>query len=540
MQSKCRSEIQGEDNVTKSDSHSDGADLSRRSFIGRACATGLSLSVDGALWSREAYAATPQRGGHLRLGLAGGSTADTLDPSLWGDTFMVMVGYAVRGGLTEFGADGQIRADVAESWESSADARKWIFKLRKDATFSNGKSLGADDVVASLNFHRGEQSKSGAKALFESVTDIRADGKDTVIVSLSSGIVDFAYSMTDHHINILPAVDGVPDWKSGVGAGPYKLEHFEPGVRAVLTRNPSSYKSGYLDSAEMLGIADVVTRQSALLTNRVDVINRADLKTAHMLGQRPGIRVEQQAGRLHYWLCEKMTVAPFSNKDVRTALKYGINREELLKVIFNGYGSVGNDQPITPAYRYYDEGLAPKRYDPDKARFYLKKAGYDKLSLEFHTSDAVFNGAVDLAVLYREQAAKAGIDIKVVREASDGYWANVASTLPSWYATYWSGRATEDTMFTVGFAKNSPWNYSHWDNADFNRLLVQARQETDDSRRRDMYYELQRITNEDSGVIIPIFANSVSASLAKVRHDKVVAGNWELDGGRLIERWWLA
>ncbi|MEJ1976992.1 MAG: ABC transporter substrate-binding protein [Acetobacteraceae bacterium] len=515
------------------------AGMTRRSFMNAALASGLTIAAASSLWDSTAKA-EPKTGGHLRLGLAGGSTADTLDPSPWGDTFMVVVGYAVRGGLTEFGPDGTLKPDAAVSWESSDGAKKWIFKLQKGATFSNGKSLTADDVVASLNFHRGEKSQSGAKALFDGVTTIKADGSNTVVVELSAGAVDFPYSLTDHHLNIMPAKDGEADWRSGIGAGPYILEAFEPGVRAILKRNPNSYRTAYLDSAEMLGVADVVARQAALTSGRVDVINQADLKTVSLLKRRPGIRVEETAGRLHYWLTARTTTEPFTHPDVRTALKYAIDREAILKTVFNGHGRIGNDQPITPAYRYYDASLAPKTYDPDKARFHLKQAGFDTITADFHVSDAAFNGAVDLAVLYQQQAAKAGITIKVVRESADGYWANIRRNAPSWYATYWSGRATEDTMFTVGLSENSPWNYGKWSNPDFNRILVQARQEEDEAKRRELYYRLQQIASEDSGVVIPIFANSVFALTDKVQHPAQIAGNWELDGARVIERWWLA
>jgi peptide/nickel transport system substrate-binding protein len=475
----------------------------------------------------------------LRLGLAGGSTADTLDPSPWGDTFMVTVGYAVRGGLTEFGADGTLKPDAAVSWESSDGAKTWVFKLQRGATFSNGKSLTAEDVVGSLNFHRGEKSKSGAKALFELVTDIVADDKETVVVKLSSGSVDFPYSLTDHHINIIPSINGEVDWRSGIGAGPYILDHFTPGVRAVLKRNPNSYRDAHLESAELLGIPDVVARQAALTSGAVDLINRADLKTARLLGARKGLKVEQTAGRLHYWLTANTEVAPFDKPDVRTALKYGIDREEILRVVFSGYGRVGNDQPITPAYRYHNGNLAAKTFDPEKARFHLRQAGLEGITVDLHVSEAAFNGAVDLGVLYQQQAAKSGIAINVVREPPDSFWANIRVKAPSWYTTYWSGRATEDTMLTVGLAANSPWNYSRWKNPDFNRLLVEGRQEANEEKRKAIYFELQRLASEDSGVVIPIFANSVHAQTEKVKHPETLAGNWELDGGRLIERWWV-
>ena len=130
---------------------------------------------------------------------------------------------------------------------------------RKGIEFSNAKPLTAEDVVASLNYHRGDKSRSGAKGLFSAVTDIKADGKESVVVTLSSGSVDFANSLTDHHINIMPAKDGEADWRSGIGIGPYVIEAFEPGVRALLKRAPNSYKQAWLESAEMIGVADDFT-----------------------------------------------------------------------------------------------------------------------------------------------------------------------------------------------------------------------------------------------------------------------------------------
>jgi peptide/nickel transport system substrate-binding protein len=512
---------------------------SRRDFIARALAAGATLTVATTAWNRAAMA-EPKKGGNLRLGLAGGSTTDSLDPSPWSDTFMVMLGYSVRGNLVELMPDGSLRGEAAESWSASPDATVWTFKLRKGAEFSNGKPLTTDDVIASLNFHRSDKSRSGAKGLFSAVTDIKADGKDSVVVTLSAGSVDFANSMTDHHLNIMPAKDGEADWRSGIGIGPYVIEAFEPGVRAILKRAPNSYKQAWFDSAEMVGVADVVARQAALTSSRVDLINRADLKTVQLLGKRPGLKVEESAGRLHYSLPMNTSLEPFKNKDVRLALKYAIDREAILKTIFNGYGRVGNDQPITPAYPFHDPKLAAKTYDPDKARFHFKKSGVDSaLPIDVHTADAAFNGAVDLCVLYQQQAAKAGITLNVVREPGDGYWQNVARKKP-WYTTYWSGRATEDTMFTVCYSSASPLNDTLWKNEQFDKLLVTARQEADEAKRRQMYYDLQTFTSEDGGALIPIFANSVYAMTNKVQHQPAVAGNWELDGGRAIERWWMA
>jgi len=512
-------------------------EATRRAFITRAVAMGASVAAAISLWETSARAAAV-KGGHLRLGVAGASTTDTLDPSPWSDTFMVMIGYSTRGSLVELAPDGTLRPELAESWSASPDASVWTFNLRKGAEFSNGKTVTAEDVVASLNLHRGENSKSGAKAIFNHVTDIKANG-DSVVITLSSGTVDFPFSLTDHHVNVMPSKDGEPDWRSGIGAGPYILDSFEPGVRAVLKRAPNSFKSGHVESAELVAVNDVIARQAALTSGRVDLINRADLKTVKVLERRPGLRVEQNTGRLHYSLPMDTRAEPFKNLDVRLALKYAIDREALLKTVFSGYGAIGNDQPITPAYRYHNPNLPPRPYDPDRAHHHFKKSGVEAVPIDFRTSDAAFNGSVDLAVLYQQQAAKAGITLNIVREPSDGYWTQVARKKP-WYTSYWSGRASEDTMFTVAYSGGNPLNDTHWNHAEFNKLLVAARLEADEAKRRPMFYELQRIVSDEGGAIVPIFANSVYAMADKVKHEAVVAGNWELDGGRCIERWWIA
>lgn len=513
--------------------------MGRRRFITSSIAAGMALSAGGILLPQSSLGASAPAasGGHLRLGLAGGATTDTLDPALWSDSYMISIGYAVRCNLFEIGPDGDLLPDAVRTWEVSNDARTWRFETVKGATFSNGKPLTAADVVASLNYHRGPQSRSAARAAFEAVEDIQLDGPDAFIVKLNASNVDFAYSLTDQHLNILPATEGVVDWRSGIGAGPYVIEHFEPGVRTVLKRNPNSYRSGLLDSAELISISDVVARQAALQSGRVDFINRVSLKTADLLARSRTLQLQEVVGRLNYWLTANTTASPFDNNDLRTALKHGLDREQLLKVIFNGRGRVGNDQPITPGYRYFNAENKPKAYDPDRARFLIKKAGLERLSVKLHTAEAAFPGAVDFAVLYKQQASEAGIDIEVVRESSDGYWAKVKSNTPSWYMTYWSGRMTEDDMLSTVFAPSSQRNYTRWNNPTFVSLLTAARSETDDAKRRALYGEMQTLVSNDGGAVIPIFGNYLNAFNMRVKPPQKLGTNEDLDGGRLIERW---
>ena len=108
-----------------------------------------------------------------------------------------------------------------------------------------------------------------------------------------------------------------------------------------------------------------------------------------------------------------------------------------------------------------------------------------------------------------------------------------------WCAVFWSGRPTEDMMFSTAYAAGAPWNDTHWENKRFNELLVAARAELDEKKRRAMYVEMQRIVRDEGGVVVPMFAMDLAAATDKIRHGKLGV-NWELDGFRCAERWWFA
>ena len=514
--------------------------ITRREFISTALAIGLALPAATSMAGQAAQAAEPKRGGRLRLGIGLGSTTDTLDPATYNDTYMQVVGFGFRNCLTEVSNEDELIPELAESWEASEDASRWTFKLRQGVEFHSGKTLDAEDVIASVAHHRGEESKSPAKGILKPITAMRADGKDRVVFELNEGNADFPFLLSDYHIAICPVKDGALDWRSGDGTGAYSLSEFDPGVRSVLKRNPNSWKAdqGFFDEAEVLSIIDVNARTAALTTGDVDVIDRVDLKTASRLGKTPGIRLEETQGTLHYTYSMWCDAAPFDNPDVRLALKYAIDREELLQKLLYGHGYVGNDHPIGKSNRYYAEELPQRVYDPDKARFHLKKAGLDSLTVPLSAAETAFAGATDGAVLYKVQAEKAGIAIDVTREPNDGYWSNVWQVKP-WVASYWSGRVTEDWVFSQTYAKGVPWNETHWDNARFNELLKLARAELDHAKRREMYFEMQKLCSDDGGVVVPIFSNYVFAMSENVAHKRMSAA-WDLDGIKCLERWWFA
>jgi peptide/nickel transport system substrate-binding protein len=512
--------------------------ISRREFMVQAIAAGLTVAAAGSL-ADTVLAATPKSGGRMRLGVGHGSTTDSLDPATYNDTYMQVVGFGLRNCLTEIDGEDKLVPELAESWEASSDATQWTFRLAKDVEFHNGKTMDADDVIASIRHHMGEESQSPAKGIMQTISEMRKDGSDTVVFVLQEGNADFPFLVSDYHLNILPVVDGVVDWRSGIGTGGYSLVEFEPGVRTTLKRNPNYFKQGraHFDEADVLSIVDVTARTNAMTSGEVDAIDRVDLKTAHLFAERPGITLNETSGTLHYSYSMRCDTAPFDDPNVRLALKYAIDREAMLHTLLRGHGYVGNDHPIGKSNRYFAAELEQRPYDPDKARYHLKQAGMETLAVSLHVAETAFTGAVDGATIYREHAAAAGIDLTVVREPDDGFWSNVWGVEP-WVSSYWGGRVTEDWMFSQVYAQGVPWNETKWANERFNTLLRQARSELDEAKRREMYVEMQRLCSDDGGALIPIFSNYVFATTDAIGHDEAMSAVWDLDGVKCLERWW--
>jgi peptide/nickel transport system substrate-binding protein len=519
--------------------------ISRRNFVSTSVAIGVSLAGATAVVN-QVEAATPKSGGRLRMGITGGATSDVLDPGQILDAYMINVSMGqVRPNMTKINPDGSVEGDLSSGWQASNGAKTWKFDVRQGVEFHNGKTLDSTDIVDSIRHHMGPDSKSGGSGVVSGIASIKEDGKYGVVVELNEGNGDLPILLSDYHLNICPSKgDGSIDWESGIGAGPYTLEEHEPGVRTLTKKFANYWNSGndsYFDEVETLGINDPTARLAALSTGAVDAINNVPAKTASRLKSMVNVKTLISTGNKQCTMPMLCDVAPFDDQNVRNAMKHIINRQELLDKIFFGYGQLGNDNPVGPAnyFRASTDELPQREYDPEQAKYYLKQAGLSSLSVKFHAADTGFSGAVDAGALMRESAKAAGIDIEVVREPNDGYWSNVWMVKP-WSACYWSGRPTEDWIFSQIYYSKADWNDTHWNNSSFDKLLVEARSETDEAKRRDKYVEMQRIVHNDGGLALPVFLSEIMGYRSNLSVPDQVANNWELDGHLAARRWWTA
>ena len=513
--------------------------LSRRDFMRYATAAGVAGAVATGAWSSKVAMAAPKKGGHFRLGAHDGNTSDTHDPGTYVTFSMIQLAHTFRSYLTMINPDNSLGGDLATSWSATPDAKEWTFEIVSGATFHSGKPVTQDDVVASMNHHRGDKSTSAAKALLKDVDDIVKSGDNGVTFKLVSGNADLPWLMTDYHLAICPAnADGTLNWQTGDGSGPYKLNNAEFGVGYELTRHDGWHGEGaYFDSAEILVLNDPNARQTALVTGDVDAVTAVDLKTLSLLKRNPNIEVDNVPSGAAITMPMFCDTAPFDDVNVRLALKLAMDREEIIQKIAFGTAIPGNDAHVSPNMPYWAD-LPQRTYDPDQAKSLLKKAGHEGLTVNLSTADSVYSGAVDLCVLYAEQAKKAGININVVREPNDGYYSDVWLKKP-FCMVQWGARPTPDVMLSLAYKDDAAWNESRWQNPRFNELLLQAKAELDQAKRAEMYREMQVLARDDGGTIIPMFTNFVYARRKNVMHGPDLAASWQVDGARGVSRWWF-
>ncbi len=491
--------------------------ITRREFMGRMVAAGVSAGAIPGLMSQAAHAATAKKGGRIVIGGEAAQAKDSLDPTKFYSTSNLLMGFTVYDLLVNRGPDLKPIPWLAESWDSNDDSSQWVFKLRKDVTFHDGKELTADDVIYSYQRHIAEKSESPAKAYMGQIAEMKREDKHTVRMKLAGGNADFPIILSDTRVHITQ--NGYEDFATTApGTGPFKVKDFKPGSRYIFERNDNYWRSDgpWVDEIEVVGIGDITARVNALVAGDINVLLDLDPKVVSLLESSSAVDVLRAKSGSFLNIAMMLDRAPTSDNNVRLALKYALDREKVVNNVLKGYGSIGNDHPIAPIDPFYCDEIPQRTYDPDKARFHIKKAGLENKPLDYYTSDVPGAGSVSIAQIYQQTAAKAGIKLNLIQPPADTYWSSVWIQKPI-CASGWDARPVPDLIFSIAFASGGSYNETKWSNERFEKLMVDARSEKDFAKRKDMYCEMQRMLQDEGGHITCAFRDYIDAKRAEVQ-----------------------
>jgi peptide/nickel transport system substrate-binding protein len=510
----------------------------RRDVMGWLMAGGVGVATAGSIVTHatRALAETPKKGGRLRVAGSGTSTADTVDPAKQSFSTDYARCNMFYNGLTSLDGTLAPRLALAESIENDK-ATVWTIKLRKDVAFHDGKKLTAADVVYSLNRHKDPSVGSKAKSLAEQMTAIKATGPNEVQITLSAPNADLPVVLGTFHFLIVK--DGTTDFSTAVGTGPYKCREFKPGVRSVAVRNDGYWKPAqpYVDEIEFIGIPDESARVNALLSDDVQLIAAVNARSAGRISSTPGYQIHETKSGNYTDLVMRIDSGPTQNPDFVLAMKYLFDREQMRSAIVRGFAVLGNDHPVDPTNRFYNNELPQRPFDLDKAKFHLQKAGIGTTAVPIVASPAADN-SIEMALLLQQAGQKIGLTLDIQRVPADGYWTNHWMKHPLGFGNI-NPRPSADILFTLFFKSDAAWNECGWKNEKFDQLLAAARAETDEAKRKQMYWDMQAMVHESSGIGIPMFLSLIDGLSTKVKGlGSIPLGG--LMGYNFAESVWLA
>ncbi len=473
--------------------------------------SGLAAGLFAA--SGLSIAMRPQVGGRLRAVLPGASFTDSWDARKGFGLFMAAAGLgAVFDCLTEVGADGALRGELAIGWEASRDAKLWTFDLRDGVRFHDGMAFDAACVVETIRMHIATGPAGAAWHLVSNIDTVRATSATQVQFQLHSGNADFPYLLSDRHLIIYPAGRIAEAMREGIGTGLYRVARFEPGERFLGWRVADHYRdgsAGWFDQIEFLAVESAEERLEMLQTGRVDTAAQIDPVSAETVELSADLSLSSTPGNQHV----VMDAGAIADPNAQKALKLAVDRDAMLIDGLYGHGHVGHDSPVGPFNQYYQ--ISGSNYDPEQSLFLLKKAGMQGLNLGL---TPLSSAPMGLLASLLPSLTKAGFGI--------GEGASLPMRLSS-------GRATEDWAFgAMGSDLGRDKTVSN--------LQEMARSELDPTRRAALYAELQDAFRTSSHVVIPVFANFLHAVRKGVTAPEMLGNLWPMDNARFAERWWMS
>src|SRR5690625_589146 len=500
-QKKLMSGQKKENTTSKTLSHS------RRQF-NRFMLSGSTLITLGlnplAAWSADA---TPKKGGKLKIALRSQGANDTFDGARALEPGDYLRSMAIYSRLTRQTPDGKAVPELATSFESADNAKKWVFKIRKGIVYSDGTPLKMEDIVISIMRHKEERVLSTVRQLAQNFKNVSIDGENTIILELHKPDVDIPITLSTFPFGIVK--DQTYDFSKPLGTGPFKLADFSPGVRTVCVRNTKYWRSGhpYIDEFEMFPVVEQVARANALLSGDVDMAIDIRGSSINQIKESHNAKLLITKAPRYTAIQSEVNIAPGNNHDLRLALAYLMDRERVLRTVIRGYGELGNDTPSMPGTPFTNKELPQRELDLDKAKYHLKKSGIGNSPITIHVSEtSAFS--IDIGQILQRQASTIGMNLNLRNEPAGTYWTEVAGKRP-FFAMTINPRPTYNILLNMTWKTGAVFNFSGYSNEKMDELIDLAQVTLDEQQRLDYYHEIDKMIYDSGALILPGFTDFV-------------------------------
>ena len=414
--------------------------------------------------------------------------------------------------LTETDENNVTHPWLLEKWEPSDDLKTWDLHLRQGVTWNNGDPFTADDVVFTMNEWLNPEVGSSILGLMSYLQPTGIEKVDDHLVRLHLDVPEIAVPEHLFHYpgQILHHSFEGDIVAQPIGTGPFTLEEYSVGERAVLKRREGYWKMGednqplpYLDEIIYVDQGqDQTAAVTAIKAGQIDHIYDVQPSTWEALKDFEGVEVHSIGTARSRILRMRADKEPWTDVRVRKALKLVQQRQKILDLAYFGEGLIGQDHHVAPIHPEYAPIPTPE-YDPEQAKALLAEAGYpDGLDVEL----AIGNGWPDVVAYgetLKEGAAAGGFNITLNSMPNSQYWD--LWTEVDLGITPWTHRPLGTMVLNLAYTCDAegepvPWNESRWCDEEFTELLTQANGTFDVDERRTIMEKLETIQQERGSI----------------------------------------
>lgn len=409
----------------------------------------------------------------------------------------------------------ELEPRVAESWQASSDSTVWTFKIRQGITFHNGQTLDAEDVVQTFLKHLDETNKSQAAGALSGVlqaSGIRKVDDYTVEFTLDAptGGFPFIVSSDTYNLIILPR-DWTSNWTSDfIGCGPWIMESYSVEEGVTFKRNPNYWdvtRQPVFETMQCTFFTSGASSVTQLLAGELDAVTFIDPTAATSLPtDQFTLQIANTITHLQVHMgCES---GVFKDKRVRQAAALTLDRPAIIDGLLQGYGDLGNDSPMAPAYATTDQSVAQREKDIAQAKQLMADAGvadgFDVTLESFKRDDIDLLGQVI-------QSSFKEIGINVTLNITEGYgyydqaWLNSELGI-----TDYGHRGIPNVYLNRAYKSTGDWNAAHYKSATFDAAADKFMTSADFAVQQEASKEIQEILLDDTPIITPYFANTIT------------------------------
>jgi peptide/nickel transport system substrate-binding protein len=477
-------------------------------------------------------ASTGTKGGNLIVAVQEGDANSGLDPVNMLDLGTYNVLSQSFEYLVGVGDDGNIAPTaLATGWEPSADGSQWTFDLRTDATWVSGETLTSTDVAATMDRLVAQGNAGLAGVIEEGSVDDSDPAKAVITLVEPNGNFPVLVSLFNAQALITPAdyTDGTTLDSRPEGTGAWLLDDWDPTTFVAKYTPNSNWWGGEvnLDSIELRGFTDIATAVTAMSAREVDVIQQFSVIGGEGLLADDTFTLLTPPSANHRQVWFHTENGQFTDKLIRQAMGYTLDRDQMVTTLFSGRAEVANDHPVLSSLPFYDADAVPQRTrDIEKAKSLLAEAGVESITANIECGN--LQEIPDLAAIIQQNAKEAGFELSVqVQDNSTFYgdsWCpggpddRPCGDADEFGIVDYGHRPVPDIYFSSALATGGVWNSSNYASEEFDQQLSNYRTSVDVDGQKTAIGEIQKILHEDTPACYPYFFNFLSG------HDSSVSG----------------